>query len=255
MMGLVMGMAAAGAAMALTGAAPAARSFPIVELRQYTLHDGQRDTLVNLFEREFVESQEALGMKIVGTFRDVDRPNRFVWIRGFTGMDARLAGLSAFYDGPVWHAHRSEANATMIDSDNVLLLHAPATGATFGEQPARPSVDEKRPAGRIVATIYYLKSDPTAAAAGFERDVLPKLRASGVPVLAWFTSETAANNYPRLPVREGEHVLVWFARFASIADYDAHKAAIEKGAGGMGSQLARDPEVLRLEPTDRSELR
>jgi hypothetical protein len=45
--------------------------WPIVELRQYTLHPGQRDVLIKLFESEFVESQEAVGMKIVGTFRDV----------------------------------------------------------------------------------------------------------------------------------------------------------------------------------------
>ena len=54
----------------------------IVELRQYTLHPGQRDVLIDLFDREFVESQEALGMKIVGQFRDLDNPNRFVWLRG-----------------------------------------------------------------------------------------------------------------------------------------------------------------------------
>ncbi|WP_406513549.1 hypothetical protein [Streptomyces sp. NBC_00161] len=34
----------------------------IVELRQYTLHPGARDTLIALFEREFVAGQEAAGM-------------------------------------------------------------------------------------------------------------------------------------------------------------------------------------------------
>ena len=123
-------LALAGAA--LMGAAPEAASaaelqgsFPIVELRQYTLHDGKRDVLIDLFEREFVESQEALGMKVIGTFTDIDRPNRFVWLRGFRDMDSRLAGLTSFYGGPVWQGHRNEANATMVDSDNVLLLHAP----------------------------------------------------------------------------------------------------------------------------------
>ena len=33
----------------------------IVELRQYTLLPGKRDVLVDLFEAEFVESQEARG--------------------------------------------------------------------------------------------------------------------------------------------------------------------------------------------------
>lgn len=253
MIGLIGGMAAAGAAIALTGGAPLAGSFPIVELRQYTLHDGQRDTLVNLFEREFVGPQEALGMKVIGTYRDLDRPNRFVWIRGFTDMDARLAGLSAFYSGPVWQAHRSEANATMIDSDNVLLLHAPVPAAAFRPEPARPAVGEKRTAARIIANIYYLNSGDADAATRFERDALPKLRASGIPVLAWFTSETAANNYPRLPVREGERVLVWFTRFQDDAEYEARKGAIESAAAGLS--LAGKPEVLRLEPTERSELR
>jgi hypothetical protein len=33
--------------------------YPVVELRQYTLRPGQRDVLIDLFDRELVESQEA----------------------------------------------------------------------------------------------------------------------------------------------------------------------------------------------------
>src|SRR5262249_21434026 len=102
---------------------------PIVELRQYTLHPGRRDALVALFEAEFVESQEACGMTIIGTFRDLDDPDRFVWLRGFSDMETRAAALAAFYGGPVWKAHREAANATMVDSDNVLLLRP---GRGFG---------------------------------------------------------------------------------------------------------------------------
>src|SRR5262245_23922182 len=94
----------------------------IYELRQYTLHPDQRDVLIELFEREFVESQEALGMRLVGTFRDLDDPDRFVWIRGFPDMETRRQALTDFYYGPVWKAHAAAANATMIDSDDVLLL-------------------------------------------------------------------------------------------------------------------------------------
>ena len=50
----------------------------VIELRQYTLKPGQRDVLIELFEREFVETQEAVGIQLVGTFRDLDRPDRFV---------------------------------------------------------------------------------------------------------------------------------------------------------------------------------
>jgi hypothetical protein len=48
---------------------------PIVEFRQYTLHPGSRDVLIELFDGEFVESQEAVGMKVIGQFRDLDDPN------------------------------------------------------------------------------------------------------------------------------------------------------------------------------------
>jgi hypothetical protein len=84
----------------------------VIELRQYTLHPGQRDVMIALFEREFIESQEALGMQVLGTFRDLDKPDRFVWIRGFTDMTARANALEAFYDGPVWRAHPYPGHST-----------------------------------------------------------------------------------------------------------------------------------------------
>jgi NIPSNAP len=89
----------------------------VIELRRYALHPGARDTLIELFERELVEPQEAVGMRVLGTFRDVDDPDSFVWIRGFADMAARGAGLQAFYGGSVWAEHRDAANATMIDSE------------------------------------------------------------------------------------------------------------------------------------------
>lgn len=72
---------------------------PVVELRQYTLHPGQRDVLVELFERAFIEAQETVGATIIGQFRDLEDPNRFVWLRGFPDMDKRLTALQAFYGG------------------------------------------------------------------------------------------------------------------------------------------------------------
>jgi hypothetical protein len=68
---------------------------PIVELRQYRLNPEQRDVLIDLFDREFVESPEALGMKIIGQFRDLDNPNRFAWLRGFWDMPSRAQARRA----------------------------------------------------------------------------------------------------------------------------------------------------------------
>ena len=149
---------------------------PIVELRQYTLNPGKRDVLINLFDREFVESQEALGMKVIGQFRDLDNPDRFVWLRGFRDMPSRVQALKDFYGGPVWKAHRETANATMIDSDNVLLLHPanPTSGSSLGNK-ARPRVGSAGSRSElIVATIYYFDAPVDAGfVESFEKTVKP----------------------------------------------------------------------------------
>lgn len=49
----------------------------VIELRQYSLEPGQRDVLIDLFDHEFVETQEADGMRIVGQFRDEDQSRPF----------------------------------------------------------------------------------------------------------------------------------------------------------------------------------
>src|SRR5438270_4090427 len=138
---------------------------PVVELRQYTLHPGKRDVLVELFDRQFIETQEACGMTIIGQFRDLDRSNRFVWLRGFANMSSRAQALKDFYGGPVWKTHREAANATMIDSGNVLLLH-PATrtsGFSFGNK-ERPRVGTNEARSElIVATTYYFDAPVDAA--------------------------------------------------------------------------------------------
>ena len=90
----------------------------VVELRRYTLRPGERDTLVELFDGNFVESQEAVGIDLIGQFRELDDPDVFTWIRGFRGMEERARGLAEFYDGATWHAHSRAANATMVDSDD-----------------------------------------------------------------------------------------------------------------------------------------
>ena len=114
---------------------------PVVELRQYTLHHGKRDVLIELFDREFIEPQEALGIKVIGQFRDIDRPDQFVWLRGFRDMTSRAQALSDFYGGLVWKTHREAANATMIDSGNVLLLRPVHLTSGFSlENMKRPPV-------------------------------------------------------------------------------------------------------------------
>jgi hypothetical protein len=237
----------------------------VIELRQYTLHAGQRDVLINLFDREFVESQETLGMRVVGQFRDEDDSERFVWIRGFPHMQARREALTAFYiDGAVWKAHGPAANATMVDATNVLLLRPVDPGSGFPEPTsARPPVGASGPSSRVVATIYYLDA-PTGEEfiRFFSERVAPLMAATAAPPVASFQTEHAENTFPRLPVRTGENVFVWFSVFASRDRHREHAGRLaqstewnEKVLPELSARLSAPPQQLTLAPTARSQLR
>lgn len=237
----------------------------LVELRQYTLHPGQRDTLIELFDREFVEPQEALGIAVIGQFRDLDRPDRFVWLRGFQSTQARGQALAAFYNGPVWRAHREAANATMIDSDNVLLLEPANADTGFAGLPARtsPGATVSAGSGIVVATLYYAQPGSLEAfSALFNQSIRKDLERAGARTVAEYVTSTQANNFPRLPIRLGEHVFVWLAGFESDESYDMYRARLAADRAWTARDwpsarelLISEPEVLRLAPTARSRLR
>ncbi|NNB87341.1 NIPSNAP family protein [Corallococcus exiguus] len=226
----------------------------VLELRQYTLHPGQRDVLISLFDRAFIESQEATGMHLVGQFRDEDRPDRFVWLRGFRDMASRREALSAFYGGPVWKEHRNAANVTMQDSDNVLLLRPvrPDTGLKHPGTPRPPPGADARPDSRVEVTLCYLKAPADEAfLTCFEQHVRPVLTELGAPPKALFQTEPAENTFPALPVRTGEHVFAWLTVFP-----DARRRSAAKGwAEPLQPWLSAPLEHLTLSPTARSELR
>ena len=237
---------------------------PIVELRMYALREGRRDELIELFDREFVETQEAVGIQVIGQFYDLDDPNRFVWLRGFNDMSAREQSLNAFYSGPVWKLHRDAANATMIDSDNVLLLRLvhPTSGFSLRNGHRPPLGSRAKQEGFMAATIYnFNKPVDSDFLNYFENTVHPLLMDTDAPLLAYFVTEDSPNTYPQLPVREGEHVFVWFTGFQSQEAYERHLTELAQSklwsqeiSKFLKRRLIRKPEVLRLSPTPRSRL-
>lgn len=226
---------------------------PILELRQYTLQPGKRDVLIDLFEREFVESLEEAGMTVVGQFRDLDDPDRFVWLRGFPDMEARLKALEAFYFGPVWQAHREAANATMIDSDDVLLLRPrdAASGFVLGGRGPRGATGPGP--GAAVAGVHRLSGPDDALPARFGAEIAPRLAAAGLPPSTVLVTDASPNTFPRLPVREGERVLVWFAILPDRAAADAALAAA-RADPALAPVLGETLQLMRLQPTARSRL-
>ncbi|MDX8492319.1 NIPSNAP family protein [Mesorhizobium sp. VK22B] len=243
---------------------------PVVELRQYTLKPGQRETLIALFDREFVETQEASGMTVIGQFRDLDRPDMFVWLRGFEDMEARTDALTAFYGGPVWTGHRDAANATMIDSDDVLLLKPAWKDAGFDlsglRRPAAAETgkqsQESHLAGIVEISIDYLRPGTEVGfAERFQAEAVPQPSANGARLLGTFVSEHAENTFPRLPVRAGENVFVAVTRFDDEGAHDRCQATLAASPAWQAfreaarADTAKPTETLRLTPTARSLLR
>ena len=236
----------------------------VFELRQYTLHPGRRDELIALFDREFLESQEAQGMRVIGQFRQQGAPNKFVWLRGFADMAARAQALAGFYGGPVWQAHRDAANATMVDSDDVLLLRPLSLGDGFAATAQRPPVGATAlPHTRLCATLCLLREPVDAALTMlFNEQIRPALLEAGADVVAVLQAEYAPNTFPRLPVREGEHALLWLTAHASASAYEdvalrllhsRHWAT--QVLPELGKYLKTPVQTLLLEPTARSALR
>jgi hypothetical protein len=202
-------------------------------------------------------------MSVLAQFRDLENANRFVWLRGFRNMSERAEGLKAFYTGPVWKAHREAANATMIDSDNVLLLRParPRSGLLVGKRP--PPGATTVPKGLVVATIYYLERPADDDFIEFfEGQLKPALMYTSVSILGYFVTENSANNFPALPVREGESVFIWFSCFQDQAAYADHLAALAnlplwtaEVSEALERRLISEPEILKLSPTARSQLR
>ena len=237
----------------------------VIELRQYTLKPGRRDELIALFEEHFIEGQEQAGAHVLGQFRRRNRPDQFVWLRGFTDMEARRQALQGFYYGPIWRVHRDAANDTMIDSDNVLLFK-PASGAGgfHLDQNNRPGQDALEAAGGIIIATLYTFATPVEAGfiEFFEKEVTPGLRAAGAAISGYFVTEASENTFPALPVREGEHIFAWFASFVDEAAYESYLSALSENdiwiatlTPTLQGWLARPQEVLELLPTRRSLMR
>ena len=102
----------------------------------------------------------------------------------------------------------------------------------------------------MLAGIYQLPwpAGP-AVVAEFERAVAPALERAGVGLHGVFVTETAPNTFTRLPVREGEHVLVWLGTAADGSP--RHDWADRLARLALDGQRAS---LLTLEPAARSRL-
>ena len=213
----------------------------VLELRQYTLHPGGRDTLASLFEHHFLDALDETGMHVPGMFADLDDPDRLVWLRGFPDMASRHRSLGDFYlTGGVWRAHARAANATMIDSDDVLLLAPAYVGAGYPARsaPRLTAAGREGQRGHLEIDVVPWSRFETS---GITPDTLVEHVLTGAAtedaeVVLVATTHPEPNDFEGLPVRD-ESVAVWLIRHRDEAARDRLRARL-----GVGS----DDEQVRL---------
>lgn len=217
----------------------------VVELRQYTMVPGRRDDFVEIFDREFVETQEALGIEVLGQFRDLDRPDRYVWLRRFADMESRRTALERFYGGPVWATHKDAANAMMMEWHDVLLLKPAWSGSGLvvdRADRAPVGAEAQRGAavgggGEMTVMVWPVSAERMDTFAAVFRRTFAGARGA-------YVTAAVLNSYPALPVREGESVFVGVM--------DGRVEAGDESLAGLANGTAA---VLPLAPTGRSALR
>ena len=114
------------------------------------------------------------------------------------------------------------------------------------------------PPGLINVTMFALREAAGAGLLACCRDLMsPTLASAGALRQGWYVTEASVNDFPRLPVREGEQVLVGVSVFA---DEDRFAAFQRSGVWAravaplLASWLSSPAESHRLQPTTRSAL-
>jgi hypothetical protein len=137
-------------------------------------------------------------MRVLGTFRDLDDADRFVWLRGFADMDSRRSGLAAFYGGPVWADHGAAANDTMLDSDDVLLLRPTDPPHPLPDSGRSSSSTTTSRPGCVAVTVYLVRPGDDQLVRWLTEQVGPLLeRVLGIPV-STLRTDPSDNNFPSL---------------------------------------------------------
>ena len=235
--------------------------FRVVELRRYTTSHGGRARFASYFDSYFPEAFEQLGAMVFGQFLPREQADRFVWLRGFPDMETRAAALQAFYTSAVWRQHRDAANATMIDSDDVLLLEPATRNTRNAPVPDRGPKSAGARRHLVVITIWYLRATALETFPEFFATTLrTPLMEAGAAILGEYVTSKQPNSFPGLPIREGERAFVTLARFESQRDHEAFQAKLaadprwQQTAPELAARLEKPVQTLRLAPTSRSRL-
>ena len=199
----------------------------LVEFRNYEIVPGGIDAFVEHFEDHFLESQEELGMDIVGQFRVADDAQRFVWIRRYLEPSSRGASLGRFYTGPVWKEFGPRANELMVDHTDVHLLvpHSSASAFAASHVPHKEQRGAAIEATSTVVAAFYEVDERL----GLSPDLVSEMAAAvnevpGVVEVGRLVTAAVPNDFVVLPVHD-DAIALWL-----LSDHEQGAAAVAVAA-------------------------
>jgi hypothetical protein len=235
----------------------------VLELRNYLLKSEVLEHFIDYFEQHFISSQEKLNMRVLGQFRLLGQPNRFVWLRGFSDMQTRHDSLREFYGGPIWNKYGPTANDMMLEWHNVHLLRPVRNYAnlTWGSSAqtltALTTGKFSRDAGLIVIDIFQAKPGRREALVdNVQSRLVPVYQKLHIQMHGMFVAEMSENKFTRLPVIQNENELVVITAYENIDDFwekcELISHAVNVTTVGL---VSAERESLLLSPTQCSPLR
>ncbi len=193
----------------------------VIELRNYVMKHGLRDSFIHYFEENFIEPQKAVKGYVVGQYRVKGSENNFCWIRGFKDMKERSSFLPAFYYGPDWKKHKSVANSMLANNDNVYLLR-PLLLRSDSLEPAQSISHSLLIPNRGIAVVdfYIANSKLDQLLKVFAKEYMPLLKQCDINDCTLWTSVLEENDFPRLPVFQDKNLLVTITFYKNELDYE-----------------------------------
>jgi hypothetical protein len=97
----------------------------IVEMRTYTTKPGKRAQFLDVFRSRSIPAHIEIGMKILGPFSCIDKPDTFFFMRGFPDLSSREPLKAKFYEGELWKQELEHILMPMLDKYEVVLVDDP----------------------------------------------------------------------------------------------------------------------------------
>ncbi|GEO07806.1 NIPSNAP family protein [Segetibacter aerophilus] len=231
------------------------KNLAVIELRNYLLRPGQRENFTNLFEANFIISQQEAGSCTLGQYKVKGAENHFFWIRGFESMASRNKALNDFYTSIIWKQNRSTANSMILNNDNVHLLK-PLNISDSTNEASFNSNWFGRQKGFAVIDFYISNTKLDKLIEFVKKQYSYMLSKANIENTSFWVSETSINDFPALPVFQDKNLLVQISFYKDELEYRTKMKALKSEMNDQQetdmADLVTVKNTLLIYPTKKS---